>query len=484
MLQYMEKPEQYGMSSDTVIEFLDACKENHVEIHSLELRRWDKKILSATFAPFTERSMHRMYSSGKALCSLAFLFAMQDGLIQLDERLVDVFADRVPQNLAKNMDKVTMYHVLTMSSGHDKDVFSQLKESDDWVKEFMRIPLTYEPGSRYVYNNGSPHMVSEAVRLRTGKDLDDYLNEKLFHPMGEDIWLSRNPQGEPEPSTINISIEAFGKVADFLYHHGNYQGQQLLKPELADLMGKHHLPTPVDPRVPENFIEKGCNGYGFHTRGNAIGGYKLSGGRNQKAFILPDYNMTVAIMSNEPREGIVAHLLYKHIILKLYERPIPDNLESFEKLKERLEHLNLGPEGEPQALIGKKVSGNIYQLAVNEDEKKKISFVFKNNEAVVTLDDENFIIGKNECWIENELYFLRHPSDFRLNQILGSKMNLYTGAWIAEDEFAFYIRSASRMATDKVFCKFKENCVQIKVFIDPQKNAGSIIEPVILEGTC
>jgi len=483
MLQYLESPEKYGVPSQAVIDFLDACEEEKVEIHSLELRRWDKKFLASTFAPFTERSMHRMYSSGKALCSLAFLFAMQDGLIGLDETLVKVFPDRVPENLPENMDKVTLYHVLTMSTGHERDVFADIKGTDDWVKAFMSIPLTYEPGSKYVYNNGCPHMVSEAVRLRTGIGLDDYLNEKLFGPMGERMHLIANQQGEPEPSSISISIEAFGKIADFLYHHGSYNGVQLLKPELADLMGKRHLPTPIDARVPENYIEKGCNGYGFHTRGNAIGGYKLSGGRNQKAFVLPDYDMTVAIMSNVPREGVVAHLLYTHIIFKMYERPLPENLESFAKLKERLEQLNLGPMGENSSAIEKEVTGKVYKLDANEDGKKTIRFTFEEEKVVMTLDDVELVIGKDGQWVENKPYLLRQPSDFRLNQIPGPKINLYTGVWNGEGEFVFYIRSASRMATDKVYCKFEENKVSVNLYIDPQKNAGSEIEPVVLKGT-
>ena len=484
MLYQLEAPEQFGISSRSILNFLDACRQEKVEIHSLELRRWDKKFLSCTYAPFTERSMHRMYSSGKALCSLAFLFAMQDGLIGLDEPLAEVFKDRIPEVLPEHMDQVTMYHVLTMSTGHEQDVFSRIKETNDWVKEFLRIPLTYRPGSTYVYNNGTPHMVSEAVRLRTGKDLKTYLEEKMFSYMGETMDITCNPQGEPDPSTISISIEAFGKIADFLYHHGNYNGKQLLKPELADMMGQCHIPTPADLRVPEQYVEKACNGYGFHTRRNAIGGYKLSGGRSQKSLVLPEYEMTTSIMANEPREGIMMHLFYTYVMFHVYQRPLPQDPEQLGLLKERLEKLNLGPEGAAFSETEDLVQGKIYRLQDNEDGKKTVWFEFKDSCAVLCLGGTEITIGKNGAWIENEAYFLRKPSDFRLNRIPGSAANLYTGAWTGPQEFTFYIRSESRMATDKAVCMFDGSSVNIRFMIDPQKNAGTNIEPIILTGVC
>ncbi|WP_180994912.1 serine hydrolase domain-containing protein [Clostridium sp. chh4-2] len=484
MLYQFKAPETFGIESQSILNFLDACEKEEVEIHSLELRRWDEKFVAGTFAPFTERSMHRMYSSGKALCSLAFLFAMQDGLIGLDEPLVSVFADRVPEDLPEHMDQVTMYHVLTMSTGHDKDVFSTIKGSDDWVKAFMRIPLTYRPGSTYVYNNGTPHMVSEAVRLRTGKDLKTYLEEKLLSHMGETMDIRLTTQGEPDPSTISITIEAFGKLADFLYHHGSYQGKQLLRPDLADMMGQCHIPTPADSRVPAEYVEKACNGYGFHTRRNAIGGYKLSGGRSQKSLVLPEFEMTASIMANEPREGILMHLFYTHVMFQVYQRPLPEKPEVCARLKDRLEHLNLGPRGETSSPMEEKVQGRDYRLSCNEDGKKRVRFEFSDSQAAVCMDDRKIVIGKNGEWLENEPYFLKKPSDFRLNAIPGSKANLYTGAWTKENEFTFYIRSESRMATDKVCCRFDGDCVEIRVMIDPQKNAGVRIDPVLLNGFC
>lgn len=484
MLYQLEAPEKFGIPSQSVLDFLDACERERVEIHSLELRRWDRKFLSCTYSPFTQRSMHRMYSSGKALCSLALLFAVQDGLIGLDEPLVQIFKDRLPEDLPENMDKVTVYHVLTMSTGHEQDVFSRIKETNDWVKEFLRIPLTYEPGSTYVYNNGTPHMVSEAVRLGTGKDLKTYLEEKLFSHMGETMDITCNAQGEPNPSTISITIEAFGKLADFLYHHGSYNGVCLLKPELADRMGQCHIPTPVDSRVPESYVEKACNGYGFHTRRNAIGGYKLSGGRNQKALVLPEFEMTAAMMANEPREGILMHLFYTHVMFHVYQRPIPENRAAFERLKERLENLNLGPKGANASPIEKSVQGHTYKMNKNEDGKKSAAFEFYEDRTVIRLDEAQFQVGKDGKWLENEGYFLRKPSDFRLNRIPGSPANMYTGAWTGENEFTFYIRSESRMATDKVRCLFEDGRVQIQVFIDPQKNAGADIEPAVLDGIC
>ena len=77
-----------------------------------------------------------VYSAAKSFTSCAVGFAVQEGLISLDEKLTDAFADDLPENVDENLKKATVRDLLTMCLGQ-KDAH-------------LAIPFEYEPGTPFV----------------------------------------------------------------------------------------------------------------------------------------------------------------------------------------------------------------------------------------------------------------------------------------------------------------------------------------------
>lgn len=60
-------------------------------------------------------------STSKTFTGLAVGFAVQDGLLSLEDHVVDFFPERLPSKPGGNMQKMKVKHLLTMSTGFAKD---------------------------------------------------------------------------------------------------------------------------------------------------------------------------------------------------------------------------------------------------------------------------------------------------------------------------------------------------------------------------
>ncbi|MFR4511744.1 MAG: serine hydrolase domain-containing protein [Clostridium sp.] len=126
-----------------------------------------------------EDCRRNIYSASKSFTSCAVGFAVQEGLIDLDERLMDAFKEDIPNNPDENLKKATVKDLLTMTLGQEKGFLMGKQrprmEEQNWVKASLAIPFVYEPGTHFVYNNVGPYLAGILVQRRAGCDLLSYL---------------------------------------------------------------------------------------------------------------------------------------------------------------------------------------------------------------------------------------------------------------------------------------------------------------------
>ena len=139
-----------------------------------------------------------VYSATKSYTALAVGFAVQEGLLRLDEKLIDVFPEDLPDVVSDNLAKAVVRDLLTMCLGQGKaDLMGDqrpLIKEDNWVKYSLALPFDYEPGTKFVYNNVGPHLAAILVQQRAGCDLASYLYPRFFKPLG-----IRKPTWEIDP---------------------------------------------------------------------------------------------------------------------------------------------------------------------------------------------------------------------------------------------------------------------------------------------
>ena len=108
-------PEQAGIASRHIVDFLNKLEEYHLSTHSVLMARGDHIFFECYYKPFHKDFRHRMYSVSKSFVSVAIGFCEQDGLLSLDDPLLKFFPE-----YATEIDRnATIREMLTMQTTLD-----------------------------------------------------------------------------------------------------------------------------------------------------------------------------------------------------------------------------------------------------------------------------------------------------------------------------------------------------------------------------
>ncbi len=176
-----------------------------------------------------------IYSATKSFTSCAVGFAVQEGLLSLDEKLVDAFSEDLPIEINDNLQMATVRDLLTMCLGQEQGNLMgaqrPLYKEDDWVKMSLAIPFKYKPGTHFVYNNVGPYLAGILVQRRSGCDLVSYLTPRLFTTS----WDKASYRGNRPPLEIALAQEGyflhfqnFINLDLFYLNKGSWNGKQIL----------------------------------------------------------------------------------------------------------------------------------------------------------------------------------------------------------------------------------------------------------------
>lgn len=234
-----------------------------------------------------------IYSASKSFTAIAVGFAVQEGLVRLDEKLTDAFAGDLPQTVSENLKKATVRDLLTMRLGQAHGFLMgdarPFYEEDDWVKLSLAQPFEHAPGEHFVYNNVGPYLAGILVQRRAGCDLVQYLTPRLFAPLG-----IKRPTWECDPlgnafgaGGLFLALTELHKFGLFCLNRGAWNGVQLLDPAWIDACA-----APQD----------GAN-YGYLFWRGDFGSFRADGKYGQLSVILPEKNAVVTVVC-ECRDGL------------------------------------------------------------------------------------------------------------------------------------------------------------------------------------
>ena len=473
-MDYLERklPEEVGIPSSAIISFLDKVKEYNFELHSLQVVRKGAIVAEAYAAPFNKDSLHRMQSASKTISGTAMLFAIQERLVSLDDKVVDFFRDNLPENMDEKFERLTVYHLLTMSSGHDKDTFHEMMLTDNWVREFFNIPLAYEPGSVWLYNNGIPHILGCIVEKVAMQSVPDYLRPRLIDPLGLDITFGFNEQGEFDSAYSCISMESMLKFTLFYMQKGRWKEYQLLDADLVEMACKALVSNAPGENIPVNTKDpQSGGGYGFQMWHNHSGGFRIAGGGGQIGMVFPEEDLAVVCMGFSPDYYAVPGFMDSEIHKKLSERPLPPNPEVAQELQFRLDNLSLAPRDTcTYSSTVKEVESRRFVFEKNDLGIGALSLSFKENHFVIHTENEDGSVQDIPCGLGNrwEKYMgdaIAENDYSAFSLILQSEKypSLISGGWLNDYLLQVNIRSHASMATGSLVFDFRYNQLKLTV---------------------
>lgn len=244
-----------------------------------------------------EECRRNIYSASKSFTSCAVGLAVKEGLISLEEKLTDCFADDLPETVGDNLRKATVRDLLTMHLGQATGSLMGVQrpkyEEDDWVKLALSIPFTDEPGTKFVYNNAGPYLAGILVQRRAGCDLVSYLMPRLFKPLGikRPVWET-DPLGNTfGAGGLMLTLGELHRLGLLYLQKGKWGNRQILTEEWV-----------MESTSKQGDNDKDEYGYGYLFWGGPRNSFRADGKYSQLSIICREKN-TVITVSAECRKG-------------------------------------------------------------------------------------------------------------------------------------------------------------------------------------
>ena len=273
-------------------ELFTSLRNGDKELHALTVYCGGKKIFSGAAKPYTEYQKNHVYSLSKSFCSTAVGLACDMGYLSLDDKIIDIFPEKVPENVSENTKKMTLRHVLSMNTGHDGCVMTRILPTDDPVAAFLSLPPEHEPGTHFAYNTGATYIASACVTKKTGLTVLDLLERRLFCHM--DIcgseWFSAHGFSEGGVG-FNVCCDDAAKLGLLYLNGGIWNGKRLLSEEYVQT-----AQTAISDNS-GNGNPDWCAGYGLQFWRNYRGGFRGDGAFGQVCIVYPEKNIVIAAIA-------------------------------------------------------------------------------------------------------------------------------------------------------------------------------------------
>jgi CubicO group peptidase (beta-lactamase class C family) len=186
---------------------------------------------------YTESSQSNSFSVAKSFVSTLTGIALKEGKIKTLDQPV---SDFLPEFKSDGKEKITIRHLLTMSSGLNWDEsysspFSNTTEAyygDDLKKLIATLEVSEAPGKTFRYKSGDTQILALLLEVATGKTLSENLSEKLWIPLGaerEAGWsIDRHEGMEKAYCCLYSNARDFARLGKLYLDSGNCNGSQIL----------------------------------------------------------------------------------------------------------------------------------------------------------------------------------------------------------------------------------------------------------------
>ena len=257
-----------------------------------------------TGTPMRLDSLIRVYSMTKPITSAGALMLVDDGKLDLDEPVTKFFPEWQDQTAYEDDEivpvdpPVTARHLLLHTSGLSYGYVGNTPVDkayraagliDDWdylvrdtnilVEKLADIPLLFQPGTRWHYSF-STDVLGQLIERVSGKPLDEYLEERMFRPLGmTDSYFDVPPDvldrfgtdhefkdgkfvvqdsSREDPEFIGVTFlsgggglvmptESYVRFCLAILNGGEMNGARILEPETVELMATDQLPPGIWP---------------------------------------------------------------------------------------------------------------------------------------------------------------------------------------------------------------------------------------------
>lgn len=217
---------------------LDELNETHKTVAFLIIRN-DSILFEKYYKGYDASSIVPSFSVAKSFTSALIGCAIADGYIKSE---LEPITNYIPELKEEGFDKVSIRHVLQMTSGlkFNESYYNPFGDAATFYygrnlrKSIAKMKMEEEPGKDFEYQSGNTQLLGLILeRALKTKTVTQYLQEKIWTPLQMETpasWsIDKKKDGlEKTFCCINATAIDFAKFGRLYLNNGNWNGQQLV----------------------------------------------------------------------------------------------------------------------------------------------------------------------------------------------------------------------------------------------------------------
>lgn len=429
-------PERQGIASADLLRFVEALDQLPHELHSVMLLRHGKVVAEGWWTPYRPELPHLVFSLSKSFTATAVGLAVAEGQLTIDDAVLSYFPELNPDHdLLRAM---RLRHLLTMTTGQVVDTWTAMMAQADgqWTKGFFSIPVIHAPGTHFLYNTGATYILSVILQRITGMKVVDYLQPRLFEPLGiEGATWQESPEGITAGGIgLCIRTEDIARFGQLYLQKGMWNGKQILSEAWAAEATAFQIANGDDAE------SDWAQGYGYQFWRSRHGAYRGDGVFGQYCVVMPEQDAVLAMTGGVDAFEMQSPLnvVWDLLLPAMGAAPLEADDAAHGRLVEKLAQLQLPlVEGKPTSPLVAQLAGRTYAVDANRLAIEAITLHFDEGGLSVSFQtrrgSETIACGYG-TWRLSETRLFEDAVVFDQTKAAAS------GAWTADDTLTMIVR--------------------------------------------
>lgn len=241
---------------------------------------------------------------------LAGIAIGQGAVASVDEPLAAFFPEHAQGPNAAALSRVTLRHLLTLSSGFDRQGLDTNTDYPDFMQRLhapgqlghaLARRLVDEPGSRFYYSNADAHLVAAVLSRRLKVPLAEFARDQLFLPLGISAfgWPAGSdgiPNGAGE---LQLTAPDLLRIGRMVLDGGRWQGRQVVPERFVREATSRLVASDVPPRGPKELWGYGYLWWTSSTPGDHSPAFYAAGYGGQFIYVVPALDLVVVAITDQ-----------------------------------------------------------------------------------------------------------------------------------------------------------------------------------------
>jgi CubicO group peptidase (beta-lactamase class C family) len=189
---------------------------------------------------YSDTSHTGSFSMAKSIISILVGIAIKEGKIK---SVHQPLSDFLPEYTEGEKSKITIQHLLTMSSGIDFDesyndplgFAAEAYYGNDLRKLVFKYGMKTQPGKNFEYMSGNTQLLGFVLKKATGMTVSEYASQKLWIPIQakqDAYWSLDNKEGnEKAYCCFNSNARDFARIGKLYLDSGKWGSKQIVPEE-------------------------------------------------------------------------------------------------------------------------------------------------------------------------------------------------------------------------------------------------------------